>query len=607
MRGRIPESVIADIRDRTDIVQVIGRYVELKRSGGNHKGLCPFHDEKTPSFNVNADKQFFHCFGCQESGDVIGFLMKLEGRTFMEVVEELAQRAGVEIQHESPAEAQRAAARRSERQRMLDLNAKVLGFYRALLSRSEGSEARDYLAQRGISDEIAERFQLGFAPDGAQRLVRKLESAGIPLEEGVRAGVIARRRNGGYYDRFWNRLIFPLVGAGGEVLGFGGRTLSQESDVPKYVNTPETSLYRKGEALYGIDAAAAAMRRTDTCLLVEGNFDVLQMHQYGFDNTIAPMGTALTERQVRLVRRFASRIVAIFDGDSAGRKAARRAAPTMVEGGVEAKIVRLPLGKDPDDLLADQGAEEMTRLIEHATPVVDYLLSELQDEMEDSVPGRARVLQAIAPVVANLENPVIKDLYVDRLALTLHIEREVVRRATASGGSEHAKRLVAEADAEAARQQGRPVPREPLPPHEVDPIAILLEHPHLFPRAEEANLRSLLTNDGLRATYSAAMELQRESGTVDVPQLLRGHTTDPRVKDELARRSMSGEYKTDGDPRRLLDDCIHTLQELREDERMASLRASIASAEAAGEQTQNQLRELNELIKKKRQRIHETR
>ncbi len=607
MSGRIPEDVIADVRDRTDIVQVVGQFVQLKRAGNNFKGLCPFHQEKTPSFNVNAERQFYHCFGCQESGDVFSFVMKTEGRRFTEVVEDLAARAGVELPRlESPGEARAAAQRRSERQQSLELNAKTAELYRKLLAADSGSAAREYLKKRGIGNDITDTFQLGWAPpsgDVVGRLVKR-ERADEPFAE--KLGLLGRRRNGGYYDRFWNRLIFPLLGARGEVLGFGGRRLASDPSgkAPKYVNTPETALYHKGEALYGLHAAAPAMRRAGCAILVEGNFDVLQLHQFGFDNALAPMGTALTDQQVRLIRRFCKGVVAVFDGDEAGRAAAQRSVSAMVDGKLEGKIATLPEGEDPDSFLLANGQEGFGALLDRAVPGIDYLIDDLHRKMEPTVPGRAGVLERIAPVVAKLESRVAKDLYADRLSMTLDIARQTVQRAI-DGGRRSAEAVPRGGERPQEVGVSRPV-KQKVDAIEIEPLGVLVEHPHLFPRAEKTDFSSLLTNEALRATYSAAAEMQRTTGQVEVARLLQA--TSPLVRDAVASIALSRKYASDGDPTRALDDCLAALQRRRVDRELKELHGRIEQAQSRGDaMALDRLREkLIELIEERRQ-IHETR
>ncbi|MCB9555621.1 MAG: DNA primase [Deltaproteobacteria bacterium] len=589
--ARIPDDAIAEIRSRVDIVQIVGQHVQLRRSGANHKGLCPFHEEKTPSFNVNSERQFYHCFGCNESGDVFSFLMKVEGRRFDEVVEELAARVGVEIQPLDQDQARQAQKRRSEREQGLRLNARVAKFYREILLSERGREAREYLAQRGISDRISEAFLLGFAPDSGL-LVQKLRQADVDLVFAERLGLIAQRR-GRSFDRFWGRLIFPLLGARGEVLGFGGRIL--RGDGPKYINTPETPLYRKGEALYGLHLAATAIRQRQQVILVEGNIDVLQLHEHGFDNAVAPMGTALTESQVRLCCRFSNKIIGVFDGDDAGRAAAQRAAQTMLAGGAEPRFASLPDGTDPDSLLCRHGAPFFAEIIDKSLPAVDYLLADYLKEMEDTVPGRARVLERIAPLVGRLDSAVARDLYVDKLSMSLAIDRSVVSRAVKDGqGGPVAVDVRQIEDSELAPYKAR------LDRYELEPLLIMVEHPRLAPWAEEMDVNSLLTNDELRATYSAAFEMQRETGEVDSAKLLQ--KTPTAIRSLIAAALMSRRYAADGDPARALEDCLAGLRRRVVEQEFQRVRRAMEQAQQRQDQTSlGQLRtRLTELIDERR-------
>ncbi len=313
----IPEEKIAEIRDRTDIVQVVGEYVSLRRSGVNHKGLCPFHAEKSPSFNVNAQKQIYHCFGCGKSGDVFRFLMEHDGTPFLDVVRELGKRAGVELPEPERSPQAREAQRRAEgdRARMLRLNQLVCDFFRSELAGPRGDRGRAYVEKRKIGSAVRESFLLGYAPPGWDGLVRYLEAKRVPAELAERAGLIRARESSKvapdappskatHFDLFRDRVMFPLINPQGEVIAFGGRTLETDEKIPKYINSPETILYKKGENLYGLHAAKAAIRKAGRAILVEGNFDVLMMHEKGLEETVAPMGTALTAAQVHLLHRY---------------------------------------------------------------------------------------------------------------------------------------------------------------------------------------------------------------------------------------------------------------------------------------------------------------
>ena len=567
MSSRIPQEALDDIRQRVDIVDIIGRYVELKRSGSNFKGLCPFHEEKSPSFNVNPARQFFHCFGCQASGDVFAFLMKLEGRGFGEVVEDLANRAGIELPKDerSAREIADEKRRRSERQRAIDLNDKVATLYRQLLLDEGGASAREYLASRGIGEDIGEAFRLGFAPASGDVVCRALRDFGEEPAFAENLGLIARRRRGpGLHDRFWSRLIFPLIGVGGEVLGFGGRLLGG-GDGPKYLNTPETALYRKGAVLYGLWQAAKAIRNRDEAILVEGNFDVLQMHQRGFDNAVAPMGTALTAGQAALLKRFGTRAIALFDGDAAGQAAATKSVPTLLQAGLEARIASLPEGEDPDSLLL-KGEGAMASTLGAALPAIEHIIKGQVAQLGDSTLGRARIVEAVAPLLRMLTSPVARELYVDKLAYDLGLERGAVVRALRSEGAQDAAR-----EGPRARSSRRPPagqttaatpgepkrpPVAPLPVRDVDLLKMLLAQPTLFPRAQRDAFYRLLTNDHLRATYAAAAQMQAAVGSIDLPGLLEAAPLE--VRDAVAEAALCRDYAgaTGGDPNRMLDDWL---------------------------------------------------
>ncbi|MBK6848213.1 MAG: DNA primase [Proteobacteria bacterium] len=613
--SRIAEDVVAQIRERTDIVEVIGRHVQLKRAGASFKGLCPFHEEKTPSFNVNPLRGFFHCFGCHTSGDVIAFLMQVEGRAFGEVIEDLGRRAGVEVLREggSSPDAQQArerAEQRSERERARELNARVAVLYARCLQAPIGEPARAYLAERGIDGATAELFQIGYAPPAGTLLAQKLPEAGVALELAERLGLVVRRRHGdGFRDRFWNRIIFPVVGPGDEVLGFGGRLIApsgasseRRADAgPKYLNTPETVLYRKGEVLYGMAQAATGIRQGGQSLLVEGNFDVIQLFQHGFRSAVAPMGTALTVAQVRLLGRFAPAVVAIFDGDDAGRAAALKSVRALLEGRLEAKIGVVPAGEDPDSLLRKGGRAALQRVLDDAVPAVDYLIDELRKTLDDSIPGRARLLEQVAPIIGLLPSRVAQDLYVDRLSFAARLERGVVLRAVreaagganASGprGAASSRTAVAAATLGARSEVGRAgpqggagaaVPADPAADapesSELELLKLLLGHPLLLPRARQAGLAILLTNEQLRATYAAAEAAPRDgSGRIDVVELLR--TVPVTMRDAVAVAASAKDYLADGDWTKAFDDCVASMAARRADRILGAVKGRIARAE----------------------------
>ncbi len=436
----IPDEVIAEIRDRIDIVAVIGEHVQLRKAGVNHKGLCPFHHEKTPSFHVNPVRRSYTCFGCSRRGDVFSFLKEMQGKTFVEVVHDLAARAGVTVpeRQQNPEE----MARRSERGRLQDLNAVAATFFRQQLLGADGRGGRTYLASRGIGDVVAESFRLGLAPDAWDGLARHFEAGNHPLPLAVQLGLIApRQKAAGFYDKFRNRLICPVILPAGEVVGFSGRALGNDPEAPKYTNSPESPVYKKSNLLFGIHAARSSWAKKGRAVLVEGNFDVIALHQAGFSETVAPLGTALTGEQVELLRRMAPTVIICLDGDSAGRAAALRAIPLLVHAGVETRVASLPDGQDPDSFVREKGPAVFEELLAHARPAIDHFLDEVWRKTDRSPERLAAALSEGAPLIAGIGDDVRRAIVIDQFALGMGVEPRIVRmaisRAAQPAGSSH--------------------------------------------------------------------------------------------------------------------------------------------------------------------------
>jgi len=352
------------IRDRIDLVELVSDYVRLERAGRNFKGLCPFHTEKTPSFHVSPALNRFHCFGCGASGDAFEFLMRIEGLSFREAMRRLAERAGIELREETlPQESP------DERDRLRRLVYAANFFYRQCLRRAP--HAQHYLAQRGLTPETIEAFELGYAPDGWDHLLRFLQRHNFSLEDAERAGLLKARDDGsGYYDRFRNRITFPIHDASGRVVAFGARTMGDEE--PKYLNSPETPLFEKRNTLYGWHLARGAILRQKAALIVEGYLDLIMLHQYGFTHSVATLGTAFTDEHAARLKRLAERVYLMFDSDAAGVRAALRAGEALAQAGIPTLVVRLPEGDDPDSLLRTQGEAALQRAVDAATPLAIF-------------------------------------------------------------------------------------------------------------------------------------------------------------------------------------------------------------------------------------------
>lgn len=367
--GFIPDEIIETVRLRSDILHVVSRYVQLKKAGKNYTGSCPFHDDRTPSFTVTPDKQIFHCFGCNVGGDVFKFLMLKEGLTFFEAVQTLAEQAGIVL----PADDSPAARKRDARRESLKkINNLAKDFFIKNLQHHEAAAARNYLQGRGLSPEVLERFQIGFALPGWQTLLEYLGKKGFQQQDIVEAGLAVKAETGRCYDRFRNRVMFPIWDAAGRVVGFGGRVLDET--LPKYLNSPETAFFSKGRTLYGLYQARQHIREKGYVVIVEGYMDVITAHQYGATNTVASLGTALTVEHGRILMNYSRNVVIAYDADAAGVAATIRGLDILQELGCEVSVVSIPDGKDPDDYLRQYGLGPWEELIRHASSLIEYKL-----------------------------------------------------------------------------------------------------------------------------------------------------------------------------------------------------------------------------------------
>ena len=424
MAGGDRSDAVEAVRAAADLVEVVSGYVALKKSGARWRGLCPFHSEKTPSFYVDADKQLYYCFGCSSGGDVFKFLMQYEKLDFPEALRSLAGRYNVPLPAARGAES-------GERQKVIAVNRQALTFFREQLTGPVGEPARRYLASRGIHREVAERFLLGYAPEGWSGIKDYLGRGAGPAREqrealSVAAGLLARKEETGRtYDRFRDRVIFPIVNLADEVIGFGGRVLGQGE--PKYLNSPDTAAFSKGDNLYALPHARESMRREGFAVLVEGYMDAIALQTAGVGQAVATLGTGFTSGHVRLLKRFTGQVVVNFDPDAAGRQATRRSLETLLENGFEVRVVALPTGKDPDVYVRTEGAEAYRQRLQEALPYIEYLAREVAGRVDlGRAQGKVQALNEVLPFLARLDNPVLRSAQVEMLATVFGIEDRLV-------------------------------------------------------------------------------------------------------------------------------------------------------------------------------------
>ncbi len=507
--GFFTEEKLSEIRDRASLLEVVSDYVRLKKAGKNYKGLCPFHSEKTPSFMVNEEKQIFHCFGCGEGGDVFTFLMKVAHLSFPQAVEELARRYGVKLPSKEWSQAQKKEM--AKREMLFQINQIASDyFHELLLSRKEGEEARRYLSQREIKRETIEEYRLGCAMDRWDGLVQHLREKKVPLEFAWELGLIFPKKKEGWYDAFRGRIIFPIFDLHGRVLGFGARVI--RGGEPKYYNSPESSVYHKGETLYGLQVARRYIPSKDYVIIVEGYFDLLTLHQNGLKHSVATLGTALTSQHLRTLRRYAPKMITVFDADPAGIQASLRSLPLFLEEGVSGETMLLPRGEDPDSFLRKEGVVEFERRISEATPLADFFIEHLVHTYDaTSIDGKVRIAEEGIGLIRKIPDRIRKDFYVKTLAERLGLKESLLHEMVRVSPKERVslekelKRTVAE--------RGFPKSEETL-------IRLMIHHPEWIPSVSREGVLQDFESPALRRIGEHLLDLFGRRGRVDLSEAL---------------------------------------------------------------------------------------
>jgi DNA primase len=536
----IPKENIEEVLARASIVGVISEYLPLTKRGANHVGLCPFHSEKTPSFSVNEAKRIFYCFGCNETGNVISFVMKMDGTTFPETVRSLGAKYGVSIAEEK-------SGATGFRKSLLAVNSAASDYFAEELRSRGGAPAREYLKGRGFKDqELLDSFKVGFAPDSWDGLLKYLKGRGVDTELAEKAGVVVKKKNG-YYDRFRGRLIFPITDIKGRIIGFGGRGMGAEQ-IPKYLNSPESMLFKKGDVLFGMHQARAAIAERGFAIVVEGYFDLLAMHRAGFTNTVATMGTALTVEQIRSIKGYAGSIYALFDTDQAGKKAAIRGLKLFLAQEMPCKVVRIEGGKDPDEFLAAKGAEAMKSAIERAEPLMEFYLKDLSGRYNLRVPEeKERFLNEALEYVRMIKGAVEAGHYAVMLATMLGIPVEAVYGMLKV-------RPVSGARAAQSRSVKGLIKMSTSNLMERTVLKIIFIHPELYsPRVDMA--LAAFKDGGLRAVGESMALGLKEGRAVELSELVDG-LEDEGLKRLIAKMFMGEDDGFIENPEKMLDDSL---------------------------------------------------
>ncbi|WP_334110449.1 DNA primase [Thermodesulfitimonas autotrophica] len=595
LRGSVPGEFIEEVLSRTDIVALIGEYVRLVKKGQRYVGLCPFHQERTPSFTVSPDKQFFYCFGCGTGGDALKFLILRENLSFPEALRRLADRAGLKL----PVTAldPEAERRRREQETVWEINRLVAGYYARQLQDKSGAPARQYLEKRGVPLTVASRFELGFAPASGDALLDFLRRQGVSGEEAVRCGVAIRKDTGAVVDRFRGRLIFPIHDARGRVAGFGGRALDDATE-PKYLNSPQTPFFNKRELLYALYQARDTIREKGFAVIVEGYLDAITAHQFGFTNVVASLGTSLTREQARLLLRYTATALIAYDSDTAGTAATLRGLDLLQEAGFEVKVVRVPQGKDPDEFIRQAGKSAWEKLVTQALPLLEYKGIHLAREKGiETAAAKMAVLRELLPNLAWLKTAPEIEEGVRAVAQLTGLSWETVRgeldRFLEKGQKDWLNPRKSVKNKHKIEYTADVRKRA-----EASLLRLLLEKPSLAQQVEAAGGREIFADERHRRIYLTIAREVTPSGELSTPLLFSRLAEDDKA---TVAALLAAELPEASEA--LVEDLIRILREKKQREKRQELLLSLQMAEKAGDEDRVQeiLHQLAELLRNRKE------
>lgn len=579
--GYIPEEVIAQVLDRTDIVEIVGSYIPLKPAGRNFKALSPFTTEKTPSFIVSPEKQIFHCFSTGKGGNVISFVMFQERMTFPEAVRFLAQKAGIEIpDNKSGAQIQRERIRDV----LLNINRQAVTYFHQQLISSKSKaaiNARDYLKSRGITLDMVNAFKIGFAPDEWDGLLKHFQQLNVDVNNVEQAGLILARKNQtGFYDRFRNRIVFPIFDYREEPVAFGARTMSKD-DAAKYINSPETSLYVKGRHLYGFQLSKNAVAQEDHILVVEGYLDFIVPFQAGVKHCVASLGTALTVDQIRLIRRYTKNITMLFDTDKAGQAAMLRSVDLLIEEGMSVKIAQLNEGEDPDSYIRQYGVDSFREHVANAQTVYDFKLGALLKKYDQTtIEGRAHICQEMLPTLQKYDNEVIKSEYIRRLARELGIRDQAVFAQEKQTSTMNIRK---NESAEQVQHSVDVIKRTP----EWQLLSVVVHHLSFLSVLKQELALDDINESALKQIYSILYNNIDLNHGADLAQLIQ--LIDDVQVQSLFTELLSLESLNQNQSKKIFEDCLKRIKSKRHKIRRQYLLDQIRQAEQAGNDAQVEL------------------
>jgi DNA primase len=594
--GLIADNILDQVRQNNDVVEVIGTYFPLKRAGANFRALCPFHKEKTPSFNVNPAKQIWHCFGCGAGGDVFKFVMMYENLDFVGAVRRLAERAGIRLEFEESA----GEPIRDQKELLFKLHEQVAEFFHQTLLKEKSAEpARAYLKQRGISSEIARRWRLGYSPDAWDGLIKWAAAKKYRTDLLMTAGLALRREGGdGFYDRFRGRLMFPICDEQGRVVGFSGRILADAKDQPKYVNSPETPIFQKGRILFALDKAKRAIIEEQTAIVCEGQVDTISCHEAGVANVVAPQGTALTEQHARILKRYAEEVVLIFDADTAGQNAVVRSAEPLWEAGMASRVAELPPGHDPDSFVKTCGAEQLKNLVTKAPSFFVYLLERLSKQHDPNTDrGKVQIAQRMVAWLVRIPSPILRSTYVQQTAARLDVPEEAIRQELRRAHAKARSVTATASDDSVDERNAQPLARGECSPAEEMLLRLMLADEFVLSVVVERLNRQWLADNVAGRLISRMIMLQTKGQWKGLHTLL-GDTSDEgenRLISAVLLRPITAESQENA-----ALDCIATLERRWVERRIRELRKRLTQADLATSERDKLLRQVLDLQPKLR-------
>ncbi len=569
MNRSIPEHIIEEIRSRTDIVEIVSDVVLLKKSGKNHKGLCPFHSEKTPSFTVSPDKQIYHCFGCGAGGNVFKFLMETRSLPFIEVLKILAPRASVELPSPERSPYQEKAHR--ERERLYAINRVTADYFQQALNHPvAGKPAREYIKSRDLEDRILKEYQLGWAPPGWRNLIAALGKKPEITRQGLaQAGLIVQKEGGtDHYDRFRGRIMFPLKDLYGKIIGFAGRVIGE--DQPKYLNSPETELYKKGRTLFGLDRAREAIRRQNQVLIVEGYFDQIRAAQHGIAHSVATCGTALTPAQVGLLKNQTDQAVLVFDADPAGQTAAERGFDVLFEHGMKVKVTVLPNGHDPDSYIREFGPESFLKQIENAKPFIESNIENAIAKGDVRTPsGRMEIVNRVLPLLLKVKNPLERNEWVRFFSDKVGVEDKPLLQEIKKALEQNQRTVPAPVERTRSKQDP-----------ELYLVHLMLSDKKIAGEVRERAAPEDFADPGIRSVVALIFDLLARDMPIQIDRML-DQTDVPEIKALLTRIGL--EPIAFEDPVKGAADCLRVLRKRNLETKIRELKKQRNEAEKAGE------------------------